>query len=709
MYAGWFLTSENRDWVLATSMPYSYDFWLAVLSCVVAVFASYTAFHLVARMDAAPDHAVRFTWLATGAVSMGSGIWSMHFIAMLAMQMPVVVRYDVAITALSLVFAVAASGYAFYFVGRGANKIGRLAGGGLVLGAGIGAMNFTGMAAVHTDATILYDPLPFAISIVVAVVLSTGALRLLHYNLQPHEFGEKARHFARAVLRPPFHHLASPAVWQLMQRMASGVIMGVSIAAMHYTGMAATYFLPTAAQAGGGVALDAPVMAAVIATGSVAVIALALVASVIDRRMTNTEFRARRSEESLNAIVNFTAEGIITIDEKGRISTFNPAAEKMFGYDPFEVIDRNVSVLVPDAERPNNDGYLKESNLHISKIQNVDRELTAVRKDGTTFPIELSVSAMAIHGERRFVGVCRDITQRRKTEDALREAKEAAEMANRSKSEFLANMSHELRTPLNAIIGFSEIMRHERFGTIENERYREYAGDIHNSGNHLLQVINDILDLSKIEAGELTLDEDVFDPAEAIENSVRVVRARVRPPDQADDQRAADAPETSRRRAKAQADPAQPAVQRGEVHPGGRRGHGGGGDPSRSGPAHFGVRYRHRHGTGRHRHRLDTVRTGGQRSEPAIRRHRPRPAADQIAHRIARRHHEPGERRRFGHHRDRATARKSPHDLTVWGGRYFPVFASRPVTTRTSSPSRSRLNVNFMPVPSNVRSYCCNS
>ena len=118
----------------------------------------------------------------------------------------------------------------------------------------------------------------------------------------------------------------------------------------------------------------------------------------------------------------------------------------------------------------------------------------------------------------------RDITERKAQERALIEARDLAEGASRAKSQFLANMSHELRTPLNAIIGFSEVMTHEMFGPSGGPRYREYAGLIHESGGHLLELINGVLDMSKIEAGKFEISEELFDLAEVVTQAVRFVK-----------------------------------------------------------------------------------------------------------------------------------------------------------------------------------------
>ncbi|MBT6801078.1 MAG: histidine kinase, partial [Rhodospirillales bacterium] len=121
-----------------------------------------------------------------------------------------------------------------------------------------------------------------------------------------------------------------------------------------------------------------------------------------------------------------------------------------------------------------------------------------------------------------------DVTERKVAEEKIRIAMEDAEYANRTKSEFLANMSHELRTPLNAVIGFSDIMKNGSFGPLGNEKYLEYAEDIHNSGQHLLSLINDILDLSKVEAGKMDISEETFDPMVVIQSCLKMMRGQAR-------------------------------------------------------------------------------------------------------------------------------------------------------------------------------------
>jgi signal transduction histidine kinase len=148
------------------------------------------------------------------------------------------------------------------------------------------------------------------------------------------------------------------------------------------------------------------------------------------------------------------------------------------------------------------------------------------RRDGSYVWAEIRCRpAPPARGEASdIVAVTRDISERKAQERELIEARDAAEAANRAKSSFLANMSHELRTPLNAILGFSEVMTHEMFGPVGSAKYLEYSRLIHESGGHLLELINSVLDMSKIEAGKLELYEEVFDLAETAESALRFVK-----------------------------------------------------------------------------------------------------------------------------------------------------------------------------------------
>ncbi|PHS78596.1 MAG: hypothetical protein COB59_06315 [Rhodospirillaceae bacterium] len=234
-----------------------------------------------------------------------------------------------------------------------------------------------------------------------------------------------------------------------------------------------------------------------------------------------------KSERRLSQVLEAVVDGIITSDDQGKIQVFNFAAEKIFGYSSSEILGKSINTLMPKADSLAHDGYLKKFTNTVSnsgKVVGFSREVLGRHKDGHKFPIDLSISELVIDGQRMFTGVVRDITERKKVEQALIDAKDEAERASRVKTEFTANMSHELRTPLNAIIGFSEVVSSEMFGPLGHDKYREYMVDIQDSSHHLLDLINDILDLARIEADKFELHDEHFDLYEVSKSPINCVK-----------------------------------------------------------------------------------------------------------------------------------------------------------------------------------------
>jgi len=226
-------------------------------------------------------------------------------------------------------------------------------------------------------------------------------------------------------------------------------------------------------------------------------------------RTAQAERHAAEDGQKIKTIMDNVLEGIITINQQGIIQTFNGAAEHVFGYSASETIGKNVNMLMPAPYKQQHDGYISNYlNTGVKKIIGVGREVTGLHKDSHQFPMVLSVSEIAINGTPLFIGLVRDITQQKQKEEELHIARERAEIANKAKSEFLANMSHELRTPLNGILGMTRIL----LSTKQTPEQKDLADNTFRSAVNLLEIVNDILDLSKIEAGELQLERIGFDP-----------------------------------------------------------------------------------------------------------------------------------------------------------------------------------------------------
>ena len=231
----------------------------------------------------------------------------------------------------------------------------------------------------------------------------------------------------------------------------------------------------------------------------------------------------RRSEERLRVLMESTVDAIVVINQEGLIESFNTSATEIFGYEAEEAIGKNVRMLMPQAEQGRHDGYIRRYlDEGTPRILGMGREVLGMRKDGATFPVEIGVSEVHMDGQRLFAGTMRDISERKRTEEELTLAWRAADAANQSKSEFLSTMSHELRTPLNAILGFTQLLRDYSEPPLSQEQ-QESIKQIFDGGTHLLALINEILDLARIEAGQLKLVLEAVDPIAILDQSLVLV------------------------------------------------------------------------------------------------------------------------------------------------------------------------------------------
>ncbi len=361
----------------------SYDPVLVIFSYIVAVVASYTVLDLAGRINTSQGRNL-WLWLLFGAVAMGMGIWSMHFVGMLAFSLPVPVAYDIGLVLLSVLVAIIASFIALYVVGRNQLAWRQLLGGGMLLATGICAMHYIGMAAMQINIT--YDPFFYGLSVVIAIVTSMVALWLSFYFRKG---GERAE------------------VWK---KLGSGFVMGAAVVGMHYTGMMAANFSAGVEPAvSTGMLLDQKWLAYFISGGTLFTLGMSLLGIYISKR---------------------------------------------FSQKDSEILEKSNEIYIMNQE-------LRQLNDNLEELV---KERTA----------------------------------------QLEKAHDEAIKANMIKSQFLANMSHELRTPLNAIIGYSEMLKEEA-EDIGEQTFVEDLGKISKSGKHLLALINDILDISKIEAGKMEI------------------------------------------------------------------------------------------------------------------------------------------------------------------------------------------------------------
>jgi PAS domain S-box-containing protein len=245
-------------------------------------------------------------------------------------------------------------------------------------------------------------------------------------------------------------------------------------------------------------------------------------------RLRALEFDARNREgeaRELSAVLDTATDGVVMLDARGRILSLNRPGEALFGFDQKEVAGQDFRILFsPESQEPVQAYFDGLQTSGLASLLNDGREALGRERHGRAIPLFITLGFINSSPDAKFCAVLRDMTQWKTIERDLEAARGQAEKASALKSEFLAKISHEIRTPLNAILGFAEVIMDERFGPIGNDRYKEYLKDIHSSGAHVMSLVNDLLDLSKIEAGKLELTFTAVDANSIIQECVSLMQ-----------------------------------------------------------------------------------------------------------------------------------------------------------------------------------------
>ena len=239
------------------------------------------------------------------------------------------------------------------------------------------------------------------------------------------------------------------------------------------------------------------------------------------------EERLKRQSDLLQSTLENMGEGLSVFDSSGRLVAWNEKFFELLDLPIVPTTATNLRDILAVQSRRGDFGPVDLSDDVGDRFERFFREVPMVRERVTGAGRALQIRRRGMP-DGAVVSLYSDITERKAADTKMAQAWAQAELANRAKTDFLANMSHELRTPLNAIIGFSEILSGEHLGPLKNARYLEYSNDIHSSGLHLLSIINDVLDMSKIEAGKLDIHEEEIEVKSLLAGSVRMVRERAR-------------------------------------------------------------------------------------------------------------------------------------------------------------------------------------
>ncbi|WP_374650681.1 MHYT domain-containing protein [Dongia sp.] len=479
----------------------THDPLIVLLSLLVAAVSSLVSLDVAERLRGGRGLAW-VLWLAAASCALGGGIWSMHFIAMLAFKPPFDVRYDVGLTIASLLIAIVSTAIGYAIVAwQRAPGWPKLALAGLFAGSGVAAMHYTGMAAMIVPADISHDGLLVAVSVLIAIVAATAAFWL---------------------------SLELDRTWH---KLAASLVMGGAIAGMHYTAMAAVDFTADIHSDLRSLAdgTPTPILAAALAIATILILAIGFIAAISDRRFDRREreeaARRLQTERRFETVVSASSSVVLLLDENGVITYDSPSTRRVLGDGTAVFCGQRLEKFIPQDNKQQYQNLMREILDAPGGTEEIEMPIVTV-SGHTTYTDMAMTNLLADPHLHAIVVKLHDITEKKRFTEELRAAKERAEAGSRAKSTFLANVSHELRTPLNSIIGFSDLLLAQPNGPLQPS-YFDFARDINASGKELLNLINRTLEFSRAESGNVRLESVPLDPMAEVDALVHLFQGQI--------------------------------------------------------------------------------------------------------------------------------------------------------------------------------------
>ena len=469
-----------------------HDLLVLGLAAFVCVAMSVVCSIMLSRMNATTGLLKRI-WIAGTALILSAGIWTTHFISMLAYEPGVGFVFDVFWTVTSLGISILFNLTAIALIAANRPWLRLL--GATTLGLGIGAMHYSGMSGIIPDGIKEWD----SIHVIASLVCGVG-LSILYIEL---------------------HRRAQ----SLRMKAITGLVLVLAICGAHFIGMSALTLIPHLTQSAQLLGIKPSTLAFEIAAVAVLIMQAAFGVAILDGRLSKVREenadKMRESEERYHLALKGSSDGVWDWDLKTGDLYCSEGFDQYFGKNAFPTVGHFFAAIHPEDKEWVNASY----RAHFKDRGKYDQEYRIRCADGDYRWFRIKGNAVWDINDRavRMVGSFTDIQVVKLAREKTEEARRASEEASRMKSEFLANMSHEIRTPLNGILGMAQLMERTEL----NAKQKRFNQTIISSGTSLLSIINDVLDISKIEAGLVELHEDWFDLQTLLEDAIDAVRGIV--------------------------------------------------------------------------------------------------------------------------------------------------------------------------------------